>query len=171
MTGGFTLDVRRNPLNRDKVIRSLMPNPPKSGCGFPKDIPLRKYSRLAFSKGKNILKETDSSQKGLTLEIEAEAAAVHVPDMKGLSQVITAVGDRRIVYVGENHDNYANHTVQLEFIKDLSGSGVQIAIGMEMFQKPFQPVLDEFIKGSIDQKTFLKKNGVLQEMGLRLRSL
>jgi uncharacterized iron-regulated protein len=99
------------------------------------------------------------------LEIEAEAAAVHVPDMKDLSQVITAVGDRRIVYVGENHDNYANHAVQLEFIKDLSGSGVQITIGMEMFQKPFQPVLDEFIKGSIDQKTFLKKTEYFKRWG------
>ena len=166
MTGGFTLDVRRDPLNRDKVIAIIdAESTEEVDAGFPKIFHYGKYSRLAFSKGKNILKETDSSQKGLTLEIEAEAAAVHVPDMKGLSQVITAVGDKRIVYVGENHDNYANHTVQLQFIKDLSGSGVQIAIGMEMFQKPFQPVLDEFIKGSIDQKTFLKKTEYFKRWG------
>ena len=166
MTGGFTLDVRRNPLNRDKVIAIINAESTEEvDSAFPKIFHYGKYSRLAFSKGKNILKETDSSQKGLTLEIEAEAAAVHVPDMKDLSQVITAVGDRRIVYVGENHDNYANHAVQLEFIKDLSGSGVQITIGMEMFQKPFQPVLDEFIKGSIDQKTFLKKTEYFKRWG------
>ena len=166
ITGGFTLDVRQNPLNRDKVVAIInAESTEEADAAFPKIFHYGKYSRLAFSKGKNILKETDSSQKGLTLVMEAEAMAVHVPDMKGLSQVIKDVADRRIVYVGENHDNYANHAVQLEFIKAMSKSGAQIAIGMEMFQRPFQSVLDDFIKGAIDQKTFLKKTEYFKRWG------
>ncbi len=156
--GGFTVDVRQNPLNHAKVIAIInAESHEEADAAFPKIFHYGKYSRLAFSKGKNILKETTESQKGLSVEMEAEAEAVHVPDMKGLSQVIKDVSDRRIVYVGENHDNYAHHAVQLEFIKELSKSGMPIAIGMEMFQKPFQSVLDDFINGAIDQKTFLKK--------------
>ena len=166
ITGGFTLDVRQNPLNRDKVISIVNAESTEEAvAAFPKIFHYGKYSHLAFSKGKNILKETDSSQKGLTLGMEAEAAAVHVPDIKDLSQVIKAVDDRKIVYVGENHDNYANHAVQLEFIRDFHRLGVPIAIGMEMFQKPFQPVLDDFIKGAIDQKTFLKKTEYFKRWG------
>lgn len=166
LTGGFTLDVRKNPLNREKVIAVVNADSAEEvDAAFPKIFHYGKYSRLAFSRGKNILKETDASPNGLHLELEAEAAAVHVPDMKGLSQVIKDTRDRRIVYVGENHDNYAHHAVQLEFIKSSVRSDMQLAIGMEMFQRSFQPVLDDFIKGVIDQKTFLKKTEYYKRWG------
>jgi uncharacterized iron-regulated protein len=116
-----------------------------------------KYSRLAFSGGKNILKETDPSKRGLIVELEAEAPAIKIADVKGLSQVIDSVRDKRIVYVGEEHTNYAHHAVQLEVIKSLFEKDQKMAIGMEMFQIPYQAALDDYINGAIDRKTFLKK--------------
>jgi aminopeptidase N len=164
--GGFTMDVRKNPFNPTKVLAIINTESiEEADAAFPKIFHYGKYSRLAFNKGKNILKETNVSQKGLPVEMEAEATAVKMSDLKGLSQVIKDVSDKQVVYVGENHDNYANHAVQLEFIKELSRSGVQIAIGMEMFQKPFQSVIDDFIRSAIDQKTFLKKTEYFKRWG------
>ena len=91
------------------------------------------------------------------MELEADAPAVYVPDVKSLSQVIDNVRDRRIVYVGEEHTNYAHHAVQLEVIKGLLGKERKIAIGMEMFQRPYQAVLDDYVNHAIDRKTFLKR--------------
>ena len=158
ISGGFTAHVSKNTFNPNKVVAIFNAESTEEAvAAFPKIFHYGKYSRLVFKNGKNILKETDASQMGLTVGMDAEEPAVHVPDLAGLSQVIKAVRDKRIIYVGENHDNFADHTVQLEFIKELSSSGVQMAIGMEMFQKPFQSVLDDYIKGIIDQGTFLKK--------------
>ncbi len=157
-SGGFTVSVNENPFNPDKVIaRISAESRQEADAAFPKIFHYGKYSRLAFRGGKNILKETDPSKRGLIMQLEAEAPAVHVADVKSLSQVIDSVRDKRIVYVGEGHTNYAHHAVQLEVIKGLLGKDRKIAIGMEMFQRPYQAVLDDYVNGAIDRKTFLKK--------------
>ncbi len=65
--------------------------------------------------------------------------------------------DSRVVYVGETHDNFSVHKVQLEIVKNLYNlSPGKIAIGMEMFQKRSQEKLDLWITGEISEKEFLK---------------
>ncbi|HMK56212.1 MAG TPA: ChaN family lipoprotein [Dissulfurispiraceae bacterium] len=163
---GFMIDVMRNPFNPDRVIVAIdSKSQEEADAAFPKILHYGKFSRLAFTDGKNILKEIETSTRGVAVKSETEAAAVHVPDMMGLSQVIGSVADKHIIYVGENHDSYANHAVQLETIKRLQASGKSIAIGMEMFQRPFQPVIDRYIAGSIDQKTFLKQTEYFSRWG------
>ena len=51
--------------------------------------------------------------------------------------------------------------MELEIIKDLHRRGRNIAIGMEMFQRPFQKALDDYIEGKIDEREFLKSNRIL----------
>ncbi len=67
--------------------------------------------------------------------------------------------------IGEHHDNYAHHLYQLQYIKALKQKGAKIAIGMEMFQRPFQNVLDDYIAGRIDEKTFLKRSEYFSRWG------
>ncbi|OGW49978.1 MAG: hypothetical protein A2078_02900, partial [Nitrospirae bacterium GWC2_57_9] len=59
-------------------------------------------------------------------------------------------------YIGEYHDQHAHHAVQLEMIKSLYQQDRKLAIGMEMFQRPFQKVLDDYVAGVIDERAFLK---------------
>lgn len=87
-----------------------------------------------------------------------QSAAVDLSDLKSLAAVIEKVRDRKIVYVGEFHDHYSHHAVQLEVIKGLHAKNPKIAVGMEMFQRPFQQVLDEYIASSIDEREFLKRS-------------
>jgi uncharacterized iron-regulated protein len=59
--------------------------------------------------------------------------------------------------VGETHDRYDHHLNQLAIIRGLHERGVDLAVGMEFFQEPFQRYLDQFVAGSIDDKTLLKE--------------
>ena len=54
----------------------------------------------------------------------------------------------------------------VEVIKGLYRKDPKIAIGMEMFQRPFQPVLDDYINGAIEEREFLKKSEYFQRWNL-----
>ena len=57
-----------------------------------------------------------------------------------------------VIYLGENHDRLAHHQQQLEIITQLyEDSADNLAIALEMFQRPFQPILDRYLKGEIDE--------------------
>ncbi len=61
-----------------------------------------------------------------------------------------------LICVGESHDNELCHRVQLQIIKALHASDARLGVGMEMFQRPFQGPLDQFIKGEIGEEEMLK---------------
>ncbi len=73
------------------------------------------------------------------------------------SEIINQVNndDVDVIYLGENHDSLAIHQQQLEIISQLqqnaSGSG-ELAIALEMFQRPFQPILDRYLKRTITEE-------------------
>ncbi len=64
---------------------------------------------------------------------------------------LTALKTAQIIYLGEHHTSAADHLAQLEIIKALHGHNPQVAIAMEMFQRPFQDVLDRYIAGEISE--------------------
>ena len=85
---------------------------------------------------------------------------VHLPTgtVVGTAQMLAVAGDARIVYIGEAHDNPASHRLELQLLQDLANAhpGSQ-ALGMEMFAPSQQPVLDRWIAGELDEKSFLKQ--------------
>ena len=91
--------------------------------------------------------------------------AVEISDLKTFAGVMERVADKKIVYVGENHNQFSHHVMELEIIKDLHRRGKKIAIGMEMFQKPFQKSLDDYIEGRIDERELLKKTQYFKRWG------
>jgi len=66
-----------------------------------------------------------------------------------------ALGD--VVYLGEVHTNPDHHAAQLQVIRQLHARGRLDAIGMEMFQRPFQEHLDDYVAGRIDEATMLER--------------
>ena len=62
-----------------------------------------------------------------------------------------------VVYVGEVHTNARHHLVQLRVIEHLLARGRLHAVGMEMFQRKFQPALDDYVRGTIDEKELLER--------------
>ncbi len=72
----------------------------------------------------------------------------------------------RVVYVGEVHTNAESHEFQLELLKEAyKRYGNNIAIGMEMFKRPYQGVLDRWTRGEISEEELLRGTHWKQEWG------
>jgi uncharacterized iron-regulated protein len=68
---------------------------------------------------------------------------------------IREVADAQAVCLGESHDNPHHHWVQLHVVDEASRSGGDRALGLEMFQRPFQGPLDDYASKRISAKQFL----------------
>ena len=91
----------------------------------------------------------------------SQAIAPHIVDLqRQQSQSPAAVLDRLaaadVVYLGEVHDRAADHRIQLEILQALR-SRRPLIIGMEMFQRPFQAALDDYIAGRIPEPELVKR--------------
>jgi uncharacterized iron-regulated protein len=94
-----------------------------------------------------------------TIETVQEGTILHVPTGLEISkeQLFDLLAERRIVYIGEAHTNLAHHRVQLEILRAMEDRYPgQIALGLEMFDRTRQPLLDRWVDGKVDQKDFLK---------------
>jgi uncharacterized iron-regulated protein len=60
-------------------------------------------------------------------------------------------------YVGENHTSAAHHGVQLRVIRALHARDPRLAVGMEMFDRSYQAVLDDWSAGALDEDDFLHR--------------
>ncbi|HHH12940.1 MAG TPA: PDZ domain-containing protein [Thiolapillus brandeum] len=74
-----------------------------------------------------------------------------------LEALLPELARKRVVYVGETHSRYGHHLLQLAVIRGLHARGVDLAIGMEFFQRPFQEWLDAYIEGRISETEMLEK--------------
>ncbi len=164
--GGFSLAVKKNPRNPTKLVAIVNSrSAAETGAAAPKLSHYGKYSMLAFQEGRNVSATIAEAQRGLQETMPPEPKktiddppAVDLSTLKKLSDVVNAVARKRIVYVGEEHDKFSHHQVQLEILQGLYRQNPKIAVGMEMFQKPFQKALDDYIAGTIDERTFLKRS-------------
>jgi uncharacterized iron-regulated protein len=80
--------------------------------------------------------------------------SAHLTDMEAL---IARLADKRVIFVGEQHDRYTDHLNQAAIIEGLLARGRPVAIGMEMFQQPYQPALDAYVAGEIDEAELLRR--------------
>ena len=68
-----------------------------------------------------------------------------------------ALRTKKVVYVGERHDQPGDHGVQYAILRQLHRDEASLAIGMEMFQTPFQEPLTKWSAGLIDE-TVLRRD-------------
>lgn len=116
-----------------------------------------KYSELVFVKGRNVKKEIERTENGIVYEIKDKRYGFRVKDALKLTDIVEEAGKARLFYIGERHDQYAHHANQLALIKLLHEKHGKIAIGLEMFQRPFQQALDDYTSGLIDERTMLER--------------
>jgi uncharacterized iron-regulated protein len=87
---------------------------------------------------------------------------VHLPTGTPVNEaeLLAAISDVRIVYVGETHDNPASHRFELMILQAMAERWPgQVSLGMEMFTRRQQPVLDRWVAGELSEKAFLKEVG------------
>jgi aminopeptidase N len=166
LTSGFSVEIRKNPGNPEKVVGIFHAGSAgEAEAAFPKISHYGKYSSLAFVKGKNVDKKISSSERGIIMELREEPPVVDLSLLRKLADVIENVAAKKIVYVGEYHDRFSNHSVQLQIIRALHAKNARFAIGMEMFQRPFQKTLDDYISGAIDEREFLNRSEYYKRWG------
>lgn len=74
------------------------------------------------------------------------------------AQLVERLAGARVVHVGELHDQAAHHAFQARVLAALAErTDTPLALGLEMFFTPFQPVLDAYVAGEIDEPTMLEK--------------
>ena len=84
--------------------------------------------------------------------LKTEDAAVVSPE-----QLAAQLAAARVIYVGEIHTNPSHHAIQLQIIRMLAQTTPDLCIGMEMFDHTYQPVLDRWIAGDLDERAFLQR--------------
>lgn len=122
----------------------------------------RETSAAAVSSSKpSQASDSSLSSESPYIEIDQieEGKIVHVPTGVAVSkeQLIDFLTPARIIYVGEVHDNLEDHRVQLEILKEMNNRFQgKVAVGMEMFRRPAQPKLNQWLEGSLSDKDFRK---------------
>jgi aminopeptidase N len=157
MQAGFSMLARKNPWNERRLILVIdAASLHETEAALPHLDAAGAFAAAAFSRGSRVFTRTGESSKGVTMDLREEPAAIDLSVLKTLPDAIREAEKKRIIYVGEYHDKYEHHAVQLQVIRSLFTKGEKVAIGMEMFQRPFQPALDDYIQGRTDERTFLR---------------
>jgi len=65
-----------------------------------------------------------------------------------LKTMLDDLAGTRIVYIGEIHTIKRHHELQTQILRDLADRGLKMAVGLEMFSREQQPVLDKWQQGS-----------------------
>jgi uncharacterized iron-regulated protein len=75
----------------------------------------------------------------------------------GWDDMLADLAAARVVYVGEQHPSAAHHRAQLRAIQALHARDKNLVVGMEMFDRSYQPVLDRWSAGELDESEFLRR--------------
>ncbi len=157
--GDLHLKARKNPWNPDAVVVVVeAKNAQVADETLPMLIKSGECSELTVDMSGRVNQRTAETDKGIRVELREEPLAVDVSALTALSPIIDNAAGTKIVYVGEYHDRFAHHDVELQVINSLYRKNPKIVIGMEMFQRTFQQVLDDYVSGTIDERAFLKKS-------------
>lgn len=158
---GFTLDARRNPLNRNHVAVLVSSSGKDQTLAVARRLNhYGKYSYLEFQNGRNVTKKIQPTSSGLRFVLEELPAGTTTSNLTSFEKVVDKIADAQVVYVGETHTSLADHLLQLRIIEALHKKDPNLAIGMEMFPASSQPALDRYTLSDemVDERTFLKES-------------
>ena len=87
----------------------------------------------------------------------AYESVLRVSDGRVISfdEMIGEVSKSDIIFVGENHESQRDHIAELDVIEAFHKREVPLAVGLEMFRAEDQQFLDRWIRGDLDEKTFI----------------
>lgn len=88
------------------------------------------------------------AQSELDSELDTDAAN---------AEVLSAIAQTQVIYLAENHNSRADHIAQLNIIKALDENN-KLAIGLEMFQRPFQSALNDYLAGTTTEAELIEQS-------------
>lgn len=73
-----------------------------------------------------------------------------------LPQLADELAARDVIFFGELHDNVVGHQVYAELARLIADRRPDLVIAMEMFERDVQGVVNDYLRGRIDEPAFLK---------------
>ena len=98
-----------------------------------------------------MIKDTSTAVKAGTIISASSGKAVSFEEM------MADLDSYQMIFVGEKHAIQSQHANELEVIKAVFKHNPSMIVGMEMFDRSYQPVLDLWSAGVLDEETFLRK--------------
>jgi uncharacterized iron-regulated protein len=77
--------------------------------------------------------------------------------MVAFDPMLDALAKEDVVFLGETHLDDLTHRFELDVYEGLAKRR-KVVLALEMFERDVQPVLDDYLAGKIDEKTFLEKS-------------
>lgn len=74
------------------------------------------------------------------------------------TRVLDRAAGSAATLLGESHDDSRHHHWQLQVLEAIHRRNPILALGMEMFPRRIQPVLDQWTAGELDETTFLRRS-------------
>jgi uncharacterized iron-regulated protein len=93
--------------------------------------------------------------KVLVIDVQAATSKSGVSPKQ--QQILQSLTTSNIIYLGEIHDSASDHADQLTILQHLHQQKPQLAIGLEMFQKPYQPIIDRYLTGAISESELVQQ--------------
>jgi uncharacterized iron-regulated protein len=72
-----------------------------------------------------------------------------------MDDLVAAAKGKPFVFLGEEHATPAHQQMEADVIRALAASGRHVIVGMEMFTRPKQDVLDQWSAGALTESDFL----------------
>jgi uncharacterized iron-regulated protein len=84
-------------------------------------------------------------------------------------QILKSIAPAKVIYLGETHDSASDHADQLAILQYLdqqkSLASPPLAIGLEMFQKPYQPIINQYLAGKITEEQLVEQTEYKKRWG------
>jgi uncharacterized iron-regulated protein len=90
---------------------------------------------------------------------------VSTTEQVSFSQWIKKIAQAQVIYLGETHDRPSDHQAQIAIIQALYQEKKQLALGLEMVQRPFQSVIDAYLAGQLTEVEFQSQSEYRQRWG------
>lgn len=78
-------------------------------------------------------------------------------DLISLHQLLSDLEPSSVVFMGETHDQIEHHHSQVKILQGLIERNRDVVVGMEMFERSQQPILDQWTEGKLTEEEFLKE--------------
>ena len=101
-----------------------------------------------------------SAGRGGAVTSTESPAAVRIYDTRAakfvsFSKLIDAAAGSDVVFFGEQHDDPATHSAEQAVLAALGARRGDMIVTLEMFERDVQPLLDQYLVGTISEKNFL----------------
>ncbi len=173
---GFTLDVRRSPLNLAQVMALVSSSSTEETAQAVRKLEhYGSVSYLHFLGGKVEEKRLAEAENGIRIFLRPLPVGISAQP-RHFAAIIDDLAQSRVIYAGETHTDYGAHLLQLQIIQALherqaqAGQKDGLAIGLEMFPHSSQAALDDWISGKIaTEREFIQRSGYFEVWGFDYR--